>query len=444
MKQENIAVTLVKFCTPLILTGILQQLYNWVDAFIVGNVIGENALAAVGAVSSINSFYIMAITGFTTGLAILTAQKFGSGDTKEVNRILSTFVIVLGTVVTIIAVIAFFAAEPLLKLMDTPADIFDWSKSYLKIITIGVPFLAMYNLYASTLRAIGDSRAPFYAVLVSSAVNVVLDIVFVALFKWGVAGAAFATIIAQAAMTVFIVLYGIKVHEILRFKADRTMFHKDCVKNSLSFGTPPMLQSCINSFGNMILQGFMNGFGTATVAAVTTAYRVDCIALLPVINLGSGISTLVAQNYGAGDVKKAKKVFTTGVVIMLPVALALTVVVVIFGGKMIEIFGAGEEVVAIGTNFFRSLAKFYVIYGLAMACRGYIEGLGEVVYSSIIGVTALVVRIICSYALKGVFDNMVIAYAEGISWALLMALFIARIAVKSKQEKLNNHSNEQL
>jgi len=210
IKQENIAVTLVKFCTPLILTGILQQLYNWVDAFIVGNVIGENALAAVGAVSSINSFYIMAITGFTTGLAILTAQKFGSGDTKEVNRILSTFVIVLGTVVTIIAVIAFFAAEPLLKLMDTPADIFDWSKSYLKIITIGVPFLAMYNLYASTLRAIGDSRAPFYAVLVSSAVNVVLDIVFVALFKWGVAGAAFATIIAQAAMTVFIVLYGHK------------------------------------------------------------------------------------------------------------------------------------------------------------------------------------------------------------------------------------------
>jgi len=245
-------------------------------------------------------------------------------------------------------------------------------------------------------------------------------------------------------MTVFIIIYGIRKHEIIRFKTDRTMFHRDCVGKSLSFGTPPMLQSCINSFGNMILQGFMNGFGTATVAAVTTAYRVDCIALLPVINLGSGISTLVAQNYGAGDVKKAKKVFTTGVVIMLPVALALTVVVVIFGGKMIEIFGAGEEVVAIGTNFFRSLAKFYVIYGLAMACRGYIEGLGEVVYSSIIGVTALVVRIICSYALKGVFDNMVIAYAEGISWALLMALFIARIAVKSKQEKLNNHSNEQL
>ncbi|MBP1550807.1 MAG: MATE family efflux transporter, partial [Oscillospiraceae bacterium] len=171
----------------------------------------------------------------------------------------------------------------------------------------------------------------------------------------------------------------------------------------------------------------------ATVAAVTTAYRVDCIALLPVINLGSGISTLVAQSYGAKDIKRAKKVFTTGVLIMIPIALTLTFVVVLFGGKMIEIFGAGEEVVAIGTNFFRSLARFYVIYGLAMACRGYIEGLGEVVYSSIIGVSALGIRIICSYLLKGVFDNMVIAYAEGISWAVLLMMFMLRIAIKNRK-----------
>jgi len=432
-KNENIALTLVKFCTPLILTGILQQLYNWADAFIVGNVIGEKALAAVGAVSSVSNFYIMAITGFTTGIAILIAQKFGSGETEQVSRILSTFVIALGTAVTIISVVAFFAAKPLLTVMDTPSDIFDWSKTYLQIITIGVPFLAMYNLYAATLRSVGDSRAPFFAVLVSSVVNVIMDIIFVALFNWGIAGAAFATIIAQAAMTVFIIIYGIRKHEIIRFKTDSTMFHRDCVGKSLSFGTPPMLQSCINSFGNMILQGFMNGFGTATVAAVTTAYRVDCIALLPVINLGSGISTLVAQSYGAKDTKRAKKVFTTGVLIMIPIALTLTFVVVLFGGKMIEIFGAGEEVVAIGTNFFRSLARFYVIYGLAMACRGYIEGLGEVVYSSIIGVSALGIRIICSYLLKGVFDNMVIAYAEGISWAVLLMLFVLRIAIKNRK-----------
>ncbi|MBE6894335.1 MAG: MATE family efflux transporter [Ruminococcaceae bacterium] len=437
-KNESIAITLIKFCTPLILTGILQQLYNWVDAFIVGNVVGEKALAAIGSVSSINNFYIMAITGFTTGLAILIAQKFGSGETKDVSRILSTFIIILGVAFTIVAVVAFFAAGPLLQLMDTPSDIYGWAKAYLQIITIGVPFLTIYNLYAATLRAIGDSRAPFYGVLVSSAANVVMDIIFVAVLGWGVKGAAFATIIAQIAMTVFLVIYGVKTHEIVRFKLDKTVFHRDIVGKSFYFGTPPMLQSCVNSFGNMVLQGFMNGFGTATVAAVTTAYRVDCIALLPVINLGSGISTLVAQSYGAGDNKKAKKVFTTGVVIMLPVALALTFVVVLFGGKMIALFGAGPKVVEIGTNFFRSIAVFYVIYGIAMACRGYIEGLGEVMYSSIIGITALVTRIICSYALKDIFGNMVIAYAEGISWALLMTLFVTRIAVRTKNDKIKN------
>lgn len=432
-KNENTVWTLVKFCTPLILSGILQQLYNWADAFIVGNVNGENALAAIGSVSSISNFYIMAITGFTTGLSILIAQKFGAGEGEQINRILSTFLIIIGAVFSLVAAVVFAVSGSLLTVMDTPADIFSDAESYLKIVTVGVPFLTVYNLYAAAIRAIGDSRAPFYAVLVSSAVNVVLDIIFVAVLGWGVEGAASATVIAQGAMTVFMIVYGISRHPLLRFKVSG-MFSREWVSKGFSFGTPPMVQSCINSFGNMILQGFMNGFGTATVAAITTAYRVDCIALLPVINLGSGISTLAAQSYGAGDHKKAWKVFTTGAALMLPVSLALTFVVVAFGGKMIALFGAGPEVVTIGTDFFRSLAKFYVIYGMAMACRGYVEGLGEVMYSSIIGVTALAVRIINSYALKGVFDNMVIAYAEGISWTLLLILFVVRIAVKKKNE----------
>ncbi|MBQ6897053.1 MAG: MATE family efflux transporter [Oscillospiraceae bacterium] len=434
-KNENTVWTLVKFCTPLILSGILQQLYNWADAFIVGNVNGENALAAIGSVSSISNFYIMAITGFTTGLSILIAQKFGAGEGEQINRILSTFLIIIGAVFSLVAAVVFAVSGSLLTVMDTPADIFSDAESYLKIVTVGVPFLTVYNLYAAAIRAIGDSRAPFYAVLVSSAVNVVLDIIFVAVLGWGVEGAASATVIAQGAMTVFMIVYGISRHPLLKFKVSG-MFSREWVSKGFSFGTPPMVQSCINSFGNMILQGFMNGFGTATVAAITTAYRVDCIALLPVINLGSGISTLAAQSYGAGDYKKAWKVFTTGAALMLPVSLALTFVVVAFGGKMIALFGAGPEVVAIGTDFFRSLAKFYVIYGMAMACRGYVEGLGEVMYSSIIGVTALAVRIINSYALKGVFDNMVIAYAEGISWTLLLILFVVRIAVKKKNEIL--------
>ncbi|MBQ7284211.1 MAG: MATE family efflux transporter, partial [Oscillospiraceae bacterium] len=340
----------------------------------VGNVEGETALAAIGAVSSINSFYIMVITGFTTGLAVLIAQKYGAGETEAIGKILSTFLIVMGGVFVLVACFGFTIAGPLLKFMETPSDIFERSKAYLQIISIGVPFMAVYNLYAATIRAIGDSRAPFLAVLVSSAVNVVMDILFVAGFGWGVKGAAFATILSQMAMTVFVIIYGIQKHYIVRFKIGRNMFCSEWIVPSLSFGIPPMLQSCVSSCGNMILQGFMNGFGTATVAAITTAYRVDSIALLPVINFGSGISTLVAQNHGAGDNKKAWKVFTTGVAIMLVVSAMLTFIIVMFGGSVIALFGAGEEVVAIGTNFFRCIAMFYVLYGMAMACRGYVEG----------------------------------------------------------------------
>lgn len=433
-KQHSIALALIKFCTPLILSGILQQLYNWVDAFIVGNINGEGALAAVGAVWSINNFYIMAITGFTTGLSILIAQKYGAGEIEEIRKILSTFLCILGVIVVALSVFAFVMAQPVLKIMDTPADIFDYSVVYLKIVCIGIPFLTVYNLYSVTLRAMGDSRTPFLAVLVSSVVNIILDIVFVAVFRWGVAGAAYATIISQIAMTVFVVIYAVKKHTAIRFHFGRGMVHRDCIAQSVSFGIPPMVQSCITAFGNMILQGFMNSFGTATVAAITTAYRVDSIALLPVINLGSGISTLVAQNHGAGDDKKAWRVFTTGTLIMLGTAVVLTLLVVTFGGFMVAIFGVGEQATAIGAQFFRCLGSFYTVFGISMACRGFVEGMGGVVYSSIFGVVALGVRIALSYLLRGVYGNMVIAFAEGFSWVLMMLLFAVRCYIIRKRQ----------
>ena len=434
-KSDNIAVALVKFCTPLILSGILQQLYNWADAFIVGNYNGEGALAAVGAVWAINNLYLMVILGFNTGLAILIAQKYGSGEMDEIRKILSTFLAVFVVLVTVISVLAFVTAKPVLRIMETPEDIFACSEIYLKIICIGMPFLAVYNLYSATLRAIGDSRAPFLAVLVSSVINVILDIILVAVFKWGVAGAAYATIISQIAMTVFLVVYGIKKHPEIKINIGRGMIHRDCISKSISFGVPPMLQSCITSLGNTILQGFMNTFGTATVAAITTAYRVDSIALLPVIYLGSGISTLVAQNYGAGDKKRAWKVFTVGTVIMIPVAVILTVLVVLFGGFIVEIFGVGPEAVDIGARFFRCIGTFYTVFGISMALRGYVEGMGGVVYSSIFSVTSLGVRLALSYILKAYFDNMVIAYAEGISWVLQMILFAVGIFLIRRKEE---------
>lgn len=430
---KSIAYTLIKFCLPLIFSGILQQLYNWADAFIVGNVEGELALAAVGGTSTVVNFYVTAITGFTLGLSILFAQKFGSGKTDDIPRILSTFSLILGVFFTLFAILGIGLTAPFLRLLHTPPDTVSLAEGYLRIIFGGIPFLAVYNVYSAALRAIGDSRAPFYSVLISAGANIVLDLLFVAGFRWSVAGAAIATVISQAGMTVLLIIYSIKKYTILRFKLNRKSLDGKMMAQGFRFGFPPMIQSVVSSVGSLILQNFMNGFGTQTVAAVTTAYRVDSIIMVPIINLGSGISTLVAQNFGSGEKRRARKILTVGTVLMVVISAVLTAFVIAAGGSLIAMFGAGPEAVEIGRGFFLRIASFYVVFGLATAVRSYLEGVGDVVYSSLAGMISLISRIVLSYALVSIFGNMVIAYAEAFSWVILLALYIFRMIWKGRK-----------
>ncbi|WNX85960.1 MATE family efflux transporter [Agathobaculum sp. NTUH-O15-33] len=431
-KKQSIASILLRFSLPLILSGVLQQLYNWADAFIVGNVNGELALAAIGATGTVVNLYIMAITGFTLGLCILFAQKFGAGETEAIPKILATFAALLGAAFLALAGAGIGLTGPLLRLMHTTADTVQMAQSYLRIVLIGVPFLAVYNVYAAALRGVGDSRAPFLAIVLSSAVNVALDVLFVARLRWGVAGAAAATVAAQAVMTVFLIAYSVKKHRMLRFRPGKRALDRWALAQGVRLGVPPMIQSSVSAFGSLLLQNFMNGFGTQTVAAITTAYRVDTMVLLPVINLGSGISTIVAQNYGAGEKARTKKVFAVGAVMMAVVSLLLTALVIQTGGHLIAMFGVGPESTEIGWRFFRRIASFYLVFGMATAMRGYLEGLGDVLYSSAAGVLSLLSRIILSYALAGLFGNMIIAYAEAFSWVLLLLLYLARMVWKNK------------
>ena len=432
-RMRTIAGRLIRFSLPLILSGILQQLYNWADAFIVGNVEGELALAAVGATTTVVGFYLTAITGFTLGLSILFAQRYGRAETDRLARLLSTFALLLGGVFLLLAAVGAAATGPMLRLLHTTPDTLALAESYLRIIFAGIPFLAVYNVYSAALRGIGDSRAPFYAVLLSSLVNVGLDILFVAVFHWSVAGAAIATVLSQIAMTLFLMVYAARRYAMLRFRPGRGMFDRRELAEGVHFGLPPMLQSSVSSGGNLVLQNFMNGFGTQTVAAVTTAYRIDLIVMLPMINLGSGIATLVAQSCGSGEGRRAGRILAVGAAMMAVVSLGMTALVIPSGGHLIALFGAGAEAVAIGSRFFRCIASFYLVYGLATALRGYVEGMGEVVYSSVAGILSLFVRILLSYALVGWFDNMVIAYAEGLSWVLLLALYGGHLLIKGRR-----------
>lgn len=432
MTQGNIARALTAFTVPLILSGVFQQLFNWVDAFIVGNVEGELALAGIGAVTSTYATFVMVIVGFTSGLSVLAAQRFGMGRTEELKYILSSFSLALGGIFLIVCGLGAVFVEQILVLLDTPENIFQSAEAYLRLMFTGIPFLAVYNTYCAVLRGLGNSRAPFLSVLVCSVINVILDLVFVAGLRWGTGGAAIATVLSQIAMTVYLICYAARRYPVLRFGSLRTLFHREAAGNGTRFGLPPAVQSGTTSFGNIVLQRFMNGFGDQTVAAITTAYRVDTVLVLPIINFGSGVATMVAQNIGAGRPDRARQALKTGAAMIAGVSVFLTLLIILVGKYLIAMFGLTPESVEIGRQFFIRLGSFYVVYGLAMAVRGYLEGLGDMTFSGMAGIAALLVRIAASYAFAGIFGRMVIAYAEGFSWLVLLGLYLLRCVWKNR------------
>ena len=436
MTQGNIAMALTRFTIPLVLSGVFQQLFNWVDAFIVGNVEGELALAGIGAVTATYSMFVMIIVGFTSGLSVLAAQRFGMGRGEELKYILASFSLVLGGIFLVICGLGAVFTQQLLVLLDTPEDIFQNAEHYLRIMFAGIPFLAVYNTFCAVLRGMGDSRAPFLSVLVCSVINVALDLIFVAGLRLGTAGAAAATVLSQIAMTVYLTAYTFQRYPVLQLRFGRELFHRETAGAGSRFGLPPAIQSGTTSFGNILLQRFMNGFGEQTVAAITTAYRVDTVLLLPVINFGSGIATVVAQNIGAGEPERARKALKTGAVMMAGISLGLTALILVAGEALIAMFGLTPESVTIGGSFFRTIASFYLVYSLAMALRGYLEGMGDMVFSGAAGIAALAVRIVCSYAFAEVFGRKVIAYAEAFSWLVLLGVYLLRYIWVRRRERI--------
>lgn len=431
MTQGSLAGILVRFSIPLVLSGLLQQLYAWADAFIVGNVEGERALAAIGATTALSNLFVLVITGITLGPALLAARLWGQERREELRPVLSTFVVVLGAAFMVIGLGGSAVVRPVLAAINTPE--LDQASRYLGIVLLGLPFVAVYNVYAAVLRGMGDSRAPLLAVLVASVVNVGLDLVLVAGLEMGVAGAAAATVAAQGMMMVFIILYAVYRSPALRFRPGRGCVDRAKLREGLALGVPSALQSSINSLGGVALQDFMNGFGTQTVAAITTAYRVDTVLLLPITNLSSGISTVAAQNMGAGQPGRARETLRVGSIIMAVTSLVLTGVVLLVGGPVIALFGVTEQAAAQGAEFFANIAGFYLIYGLAMSLRGFLEGLGDVLYSSLAGIGALGLRIALSYALAPWAGWRIIAWAEAVSWTVMLVLYWARYLTKGRR-----------
>ncbi|MBQ1270245.1 MAG: MATE family efflux transporter [Clostridia bacterium] len=435
MTRGSLTRAIVEFSIPLVLSGLLQQMYNWADAFIVGNIEGELALAAVGASGVVSRLIIMIIVGFTGGLTILAAQLFGKGESGRIRSLVAVFAPLFGGIALAAAMVLFVYAREMLTFYDTPANIFEMSVSYLRFCLLGTPFMAVYNVYSAVLRGIGDSKAPLWAITISSIGNIIFDLLFIGVFGWGTAGAAVATSLSQAIMTVFIVVYTIGRYGELRFSLKGWRLDRDTLSEGIKFGIPMAIQQSINSVGQMALQGFQNSFGSATVAAISTAYRVDSVMLLPVFNMTQSIATAVGQNVGTGNKERVRESLRVGLRLIGGVSLVLTLIVVMIGGKMVSLFGVSQEAVDIGTRFFRILGPFYIMTGLGNTYSSYLRGLGDMKFTSGAQIASLGLRIALSYAMKPIFGNMSIAWAEAVTWTVQLAVAFWRTKYFEKKNR---------
>lgn len=432
--EGNVFKALLYFTIPLIISGFLQQLYTIADSVIVGNFINEEALAAVGVSSPVLNIFIYVVTGLVSGYTILISQYYGAKDYDKVLKLTSTFFIFVTLFSCLLAVFGFFLKDTILIWLNTPNAIMQQSIDYLSIIFIGVPFVVLYNLYSSLLRGIGNSKTPLYSIIISSIINIILDLVFINTFGWGIKGAAIATVIAQMISSFYLYLHINKYYAMFKvsFKTDSRDF--PLFYESLKLSVPRVIQSAIGSIGALLLQNIMNSFGLDVVTAITTAYKIDTLTILPIINISIAISIFVGQNVGADNMDRAKEGLKKGIIIILILAVAVTTIVITSGFHLMKLFGVSNEVAQIGQNFFYICGVFYPIFGLQNAYSSFLQGNKDVAFTSSVNIMSLGVRLILSYTLASLIGYRVIAVAEMCSWVFGAAICYLRYKSRRWEE----------
>lgn len=418
MTKGNPVKLILLFSIPLLIGNVFQQFYSMVDTIIVGRFVGVDALAAVGSTGSMVFLVNGFATGLTSGFAVLVSQKFGAKDENGLRKAVASAVTLTVISVIVVTLVSLIGAKPLLKLMNTPENIMGDAYTYIKIIYGGVVATVAYNLIASILRALGDSKTPLYFLIVSSVLNVILDLVFIINFKMGVAGAAYATIISQGISAILCLIYTYKKFIILRlkkedFKVKRSYYHKH-----LKIGIPMALQFSITAIGIMTVQGALNVFGSIVIASYTAASKALQLVMQPAITFGVTMATYCGQNLGAkeyGRIKEGVKECTKISVITSIIAGA----VLIFLGKyfvMMFITNPDAEILKYAQQVLDISAIFFIPLGLIFIYRNALQGIGDSFVPMMAGVYELVARAIVAFTLPKYLRFMGICLADPVAW----------------------------
>jgi len=434
-----VGMQIFKFALPMLVGNVFQQMYNVVDTIIIGKFIGTQALASTGASFPIIFVLISLVIGITTGSSILISHLFGAKELPKVKRAIDTTFIFLFFSSLLLTAFGLLFIDFIWVLIDLPEYLVANATLYFNIYASGLVFVFGYNGVSAILRGLGDSKTPLYFIIVASIVNIVLDLLFVLVFGWGIAGVAFATVIAQAFAFGLSVWYLNKYHKLIRISHKGMVFDKGLFMQSLRIGIPTGMQHTFVALGMMALLRFVNGFGTATIAAYSIAGRIDSLAAIPAMNFSMALSAFVGQNLGANKPERVKEGLRKTLMMSSAVSLAATLVVWLFGRQMMAVFTADAEVIEIGYQYLIIVGSFYILFSAMFATNGLLRGTGDAIVPMIITLFSLwVLRVPASYLLSGHIG------AIGIWWSIPIAWFagwlISYTYYKSGRWKSNGFS----
>lgn len=407
------------FAMPMLIGSLFQQLYNTADSIIVGRFIGKEAMAAVSGANPIMFLLVAMLMGVSLGFSILISQFYGSGDLKKVKATIDTTYILLFIGSILISVIGIVFGGPMLKLMNTPESVFNQSKLYLTIIFGGILFSAGYNSVSAILRGLGDSVTPLYFLIIATILNIVLDLTFIVVLKMGVEGVALATIMAQAVSFIISIIYLNKKHEVLKFKIKGIVYDNKIFKDGLRLGLPSGVQQMLFSIGNMALQFLVNSYGTSAMAAFGAGLRIENFISLPIMNLGSAVSTFVAQNIGAGESERVRKGIRESIKMTLILAIVVVALILLFRENLISLFNTDKEVIEIGSSYLFIIGPFFLFIGTSFILSSAMKGAGDSMFALMSSVVSLWLgRIPASYLFSRLFGTDGIWMGIPFGWTL--------------------------
>ncbi len=413
--------SLIIFALPLFISNIFQQLYNTVDTMIVGNFLGDASLAAIGSCTSIYDLLVGFALGIGNGLAIVTARSYGSKDENLLKKSVASS-LVIGIVVSIsLTIIGLIFLNPLLHLLNTPAKIINEAYSYIFFIVLFIIVMFAYNLCAGLMRAIGNSVMPLVFLIVSSVLNIVLDLLFITQLHMGVQGAAVATVISQGVSVSLCIIYMFKKTPLLLPKKEHFKYDQELYKELLGQGFSMGFMSCIVSAGSVILQYGINNLGYLIIAGHTAARKLYMFFNMPFTAMALAISTFVSQNKGANQKDRIKKALRYAYIYDIVGAAIVTILILLFGSSLVKmISGSSQEVVLHnGTLYLTIVAPFYAILGILMQTRYALQGIGQKLLPLVSSIIEFVGKIIFVFIFIPRFQYMAVIFCEPVIWCVM-------------------------